>query len=128
MATSDQVTAAYLAIYRTAISPALATSTASAIDGGTTSLSATINNYISANVEFTSSAIAALSYVDGITPSSAKITQLATTFETAQLASYTAMGVANPNLGPFEGVGKAIAATDPNLQRLVGRPSLTRHL
>ena len=124
MATVDQVTAAYLAIYRMPISSALATSTAAAIDGGTTSLSATINNYIAANVEFTSSAIAALAYVDGVTPSSAKITQLATTFETAQLASYTAMGVANPNLGPFEGVGKAIAATDPNFVA-IGGPSIT---
>ena len=118
--TINQVTASYLAIYRTPISAALASSTAASIDAGTTTLTATVANYIAANVETTSPAIALLTYVDGVTPSSSKITTLATTFDPQQLASYTAVGSSNPNLGPYEALGKAIADTDINFAGIAG--------
>ena len=125
ISTIDQVTASYLAIYRTPISAALASSTAAAIDSGTITLAATINNYIASNVEFTSPAIAILTYVEGVTPSSAKIDYLATQYDPTQLASYIKLGSSVPNLGPFEALGSAVGlGADSNFLAIAG-PSIT---
>ena len=100
---------------------AQAQATASAIDAGTTTLDATITTYINNNVETTSPAIAILAFVDGVTPTSAKITELATTFEVNQLNYYTnTLKSANANLGPYEATGRAVAQTDANFATKYG--------
>jgi hypothetical protein len=104
---------------------ALAVQTADSISKGTTTLDAAIAGYIAGTVETTQAVVALFSYIDGVTPSSDKITALATDFTVKQLDYYTnVLKSANAALGPYEALGKALADTDPAFAT-IGAPSIS---
>jgi hypothetical protein len=108
VATLADVQNAYLAINRVPLDPSAAAAVLAQIDQGQTTLAAFTSNLIQKAASTTGAAVAMLSFVTGLTPTSQHLTELKVAAD-AQFASYQTLGVANAGLGPFEAFGKALA-------------------
>lgn len=104
MATPAEIQTAYKAIYRADLNATVAT----AIAGSGISLDAYIAQQLPQVATTTQASVAIAAFVTGLTPTSDKLDAL-TVDAGKQVASYTAMGSANPQLGAFEAFGRAFA-------------------
>jgi Ca2+-binding RTX toxin-like protein len=111
MATLADIHTAYRAINRTALDADAAASVLASIHQGPATLATYISDLVQNASSTTGAAVAMLAFVTGKTPTSAHLDALKVEAD-KQLAYYQNMGVANPGLGPFEAIGKALAA-DP---------------
>lgn len=104
MATAAEIQTAYKAFYRTDLNATVAASIANS--------GVSLDNYIAGltaqTAPTTGAAVAIASFVTGLAPTSAKLDSLKAAAD-AQVASYIAMGSANPELGAFEAFGRSFA-------------------
>jgi len=107
MATAAEIQTAYKAIYRADLNATVA----AAIAGTGISLDAYVAQELPKVASTTQAAVAIASFVTGTAPTSDKVDALKAAAD-AQVASYTALGVANPQLGAYEAFGRSFA-TDP---------------
>ena len=104
MATAAEIQTAYKALYRADLNATVA----SAIAGTGISLDAYIAQQLPQVASTTQASVAIAAFITGTTPTSDKLDAL-TVDANKQVASYTAMGSANPQLGAFEAFGRAFA-------------------
>jgi hypothetical protein len=104
MATAAEIQTAYKAFYRTDLNATVAASIASS----GVSLDSYIASLNAQTASTTSAAVAIASFVTGVAPTSAKLDALKAEAD-KQVASYTALGVADPALGAFEAFGRSFA-------------------
>jgi hypothetical protein len=104
MATAAEIQTAYKAFYRVDLNATVAASIASS----GVSLDSYIASLNAQTVSTTSAAVAISAFVTGLAPTSAKLDALKVEAD-KQVASYTALGVANPELGAFEAFGRSFA-------------------
>jgi aryl-phospho-beta-D-glucosidase BglC (GH1 family) len=110
---ATQVQADYLAITRTALPLAQATSAANSISAGTTTETKYVSGLLSQVANTTIPAVAVEATMYGLTGSSAEITKLATQFLPDQVANAMSHGY-NPQVYACEALGLALAFNDEN--------------
>jgi hypothetical protein len=103
------VVVAFDGVLRTQPSTAELAAGITALDTGTP-LSTLVQQLIAAAGDSTIPSLIVADFVNGVTPTSQKLDQLAA-FAESQYAYYAAMGVANPALGPYEALGMGHAET-----------------
>jgi hypothetical protein len=111
MVTAAEVQTSYRAIVRVDLSAATAQGLADSINSSSTTLAAYQASLIKQNATTTGASVAIAAFITGVTPTSAKLDELKIAAD-AQVASYTALKVADPALGAFEAFGRSFA-TDP---------------
>ncbi len=104
MATTAEIQTAYKALYRADLNATVA----AAVAGTGISVDAYIAQQLPQVATTTQASVAIAAFVTGLTPTSDKLDAL-TVDANKQVASYTAMGSSNPQLGAFEAFGRAFA-------------------
>ena len=104
MATAAEIQVAYKAIYRTDLNATVA----AAIANSGISVDAYVAQQLPQVAATTQAAVAIASFVTGTAPTSDKLDALKVAAD-AQVASYTALGSSNPQLGAFEAFGRSFA-------------------
>ena len=102
MATTAEIQTAYKALYRADLNATVA----AAVAGTGISVDAYIAQQLPQVATTTQASVAIAAFVTGLTPTSDKLDAL-TVDANKQVASYTAMGSSNPQLGAFEAFGRA---------------------
>jgi len=108
MTTAAEVQSIYANIIRQSLNSIVASATAAAIDGGSTTKAGYIASLINQAANSTRPALLVSNYITGIAPDSATLDNR-TTFCQNQYNAYVAAGSANANLGPYEALGVAFA-------------------
>lgn len=104
MATAAEIQTAYRAIYRTDLNATVA----QAIANSGITVDAYVAQQLPQVAATTQAAVAIASFVTGTAPTSAKLDELKVAAD-AQVASYTALGSSNPQLGAYEAFGRSFA-------------------
>ncbi len=104
MATAAEIQTAYKAIYRADLNATVA----AAIAATGISVDTYVAQQLPKVASTTQAAVAIASFVTGLAPTSTKLDELKVEAD-KQVASYTALGVANPALGAFEAFGRSFA-------------------
>lgn len=111
-----QVLTAEGGVLRTTLPEATATLAEATIGSGQMSLATYINQLIAQAEDSTVPALIVPQFIEGATPLSARLDGL-TAFAAVQHAYYTAMGVNNPDLGPYEALGMGFSETSQFAQK-----------
>lgn len=104
MATAAEIQTAYKAIYRADLNATVA----SAIAGSGITLDAYIAQQLPQVATTTQAVVAIAAFITGNTPTSAKLDTLKVDAD-KQVAYYTSIGSARPDLGAYEAFGRAFA-------------------
>ncbi len=104
MATAAEIQTAYKAIYRADLNATVA----AAIAATGVSVDTYVAQQLPQVASTTQAAVAISSFITGLAPTSTKLDELKVEAD-KQVASYTALGVANPALGAFEAFGRSFA-------------------
>ncbi len=104
MATAAEIQTAYKALYRADLNATVAKAIA---DSGI-ALDAYIARELPSVSATTQAAVAIVSFITGVTPTSDKLDALKVDAD-KQVAYYTSIGAANPSLGAFEAFGRALS-------------------
>lgn len=109
---------AYSTVLRTALPEASASSIETIIGTAQLSLASYVNQLLAQAEHSTVPALIVPQFIEGATPLSGRLDSL-TAFSATQYAYYSAMGVGNPSLGPYEALGMGFSETAQFAQKFL---------